>query len=327
MVSIDRISYFLCYVAMGVLVVNMVARLYVEQLKLRVADLFLIILTIACAFSKNTIIETFLFFALSASLFKEIAKFKVSKNTKIIGFFTIAVNACVLYYIQTQANNTIGSSLAVLWLYITFLLGFPILHVSQQEVERLRNANFFHFVLRLAAVLTVNQYVQTLNFNVVWMYVVLGVFMALLLLAIFYKKILVSKMVIQAHISVVLILLSFVFPHDNLGLLIIIAALIYILDTDSESLQTHNRRWLEMLEWPTWQSPIFLLLILAVYAVKDLDLITKTIFVAYIFLIGAAGVFGPEHKKMAAASKKQRNAILAKSGFLVAAMLMLERWL
>jgi hypothetical protein len=327
MVSIDRISYFLCYVAMGVLVVNMTSRFYLGQLKLRVADLFLIILAIACLLAENTIIETFLFFTLSASLFKEIAKFKISKSAKVIGFFIIAVNACVLYYIQTQASNTVGSSLAVLWLYLTFLLGFPILHSSQQEIERLRNANFFHFVLRIAAVLTVNRYIQALNFNVVWIYALLGIFMAILLLALFYKKIVVSKMVIQAHVSALLILLSFVFPHGNLGLLVVIAALIYILDTDSESVQTHNRRWLEMLEWPTWQSPIFLLLILTVYAVKDLDLKTKTVFVAYVFIIGAVGVFGPEHKKIAAVSAKQRNSILAKSGLLAAATLVLERWL
>lgn len=327
MVSIDRIGYFLCYISLGVLALNMASRFYIDKISVRVTDLFLIILTIACVLQKNIIIETFLFFTLSASLFKEIAKFKLSMRSKTIGFFIIAINACVLYYIQTQSDAGLGATIATLWLYLTFLLGFPIMFKKQQEIERIRNANFFHFVLRLSVVLTVNRYLEPNQIDIVWLYAIVGIFMVILLIALLYKKILINKMILQSHVSVLFVVLAVVFPHHHLGLLLIIASLIYVLDTDSESLQTHNRRWLEMLEWPTWQSPVFILLILTVYTIKDLSLTTKTMFVAYIFVIGAVAVFGPEYKKNSSVGAKQRNAILAKSGLLTAATLILERWL
>ncbi|MCB0348641.1 MAG: hypothetical protein KDD37_07380 [Bdellovibrionales bacterium] len=327
MFSIEGISFFICYLAMGVLAANLVSRLYLKKLSFRAADLFLLALIAAGLTNNHIIIESTIFFGMLVSLFKEIVMFKGRKPIKVLLFLLLAINSCVLYYIQTGQGQFHEIPLAVVWLFVTMLMSFPILQTKQQEVTRLRNASFFHFIFRVASVLFIGRYLVDGQIKIELIYYLLSAFIILLCISIISRKIVFTKMISQAHVSAVVLMLGLSFPHNGLGLLLIISSLLYVIDSDSISLQSHNRRWLQMLEWPTWQSPAFILLILAVHEIKNAPLQLRSMFVVYVLLIGVVSVFKPEKINQDKAGSRQRDVVLTKSLLLIVATVVLEAWL
>ncbi len=324
MVSISSIGYFISYIAIGVLCLNMAARYYLVKLNFRAADLFLLTLAAAGLTNNHIIIETVIFFGLLISIFKEIVIYKSKPKVKMFYFILLAANSSVLFYIQTTTAGAASLWPAIIWLFVTMLLFLPAIQFRQQEVARLRNASFYHFIFRIAIVVFIHAYVEQNIIPLNLIYALLAGFVALVAFKIIYKKIVFTKMLSQLHVSATLLLLGLVFPKIGLGLLLVIPALIYLLDSDSISLQSHNRRWLQFLEWPVWHSPILLLLILGIHGIKEGPLLLRGMFVLYIILIGGASIFCPQKIEQAGPTNKQRNVVLAKNVLILIVIVVLE---
>lgn len=324
MVSISSIGHFVCYVAVAVLCINIAARVYLQKLNFRAADLFLFALIAAGLTNNHVVIETTLFFGLLISLFKEVVMFKTKPKLKLFYFVLLAINSCVLYYIQAAGAQIADQGIALVWMFVTMLLSFSVLQLQQQEVVRLRNASFYHFILRVSLVVFIHAYGTESAVSLGLIYALLAGFILLLAVKLVYKKIVFTKMSSQLHVSAVLLLLGLIFPREGLGLLLIIPALFYLIDSDSISLRSHNRRWLQLLEWPTWHSPILLLLILGAHGIKNEPLLLRGLLVFYIILIGWASTFCPQNIEQDKPESKQRNVVLAKSLLLLIVIVALE---
>jgi hypothetical protein len=324
MVSISNLEQLLCILSLGMIGVSLATKVYVKKPTIELGDLFFVFLALSCFLHQAIIVETILFIALAIPAFMEICKYQAGKKIKTIGFLNIAINACALFYIQTQAKSGTDTVFAILWMTLTLIFNFPLFHLLQQQEKRIRNSNFFHFAFRTLIIGLIYRYLEKTQVDVVWIYGILSVSILLLLSVWIYSKTSISKMVVQNHVSLLIISLSFVFPHDLQGILLMATFFIYMMDNDGVATLTHNRRWIEMLEWPTWQSPIFVLLILSVQGVRSESLALKIIFVIYVFLLGMVSMFGPHKINIEETGVKNRNIILAKSVVIVSVILIVE---
>lgn len=325
MVSIDSVNYFICYISVCLLVLQLASRFYLGEYKIKVIDLFFVTLAISCIFHVAAIIEVILFTSMSTLLFKEVTKFKQEKWIKITGLSVIALNSCVLLYIQTNQIKGEGLAIAAVWFFLSQLITFPLFTRTQPLESRIENGDLYHFLFRFLMVLIVHKYVAVDAVPKSFLLVVLVVFALLACISMFYKKVNVSRLIVQSHISVFLSVLAFAYPLQSMGTLLLVISLLYVMDINVKSLQSHNRRWVEMLEWPTWLSAPFMLLIFSIYGVAGQDLLFKATVTSYLLLIGAISVFGPEKTKAEKLSIKESHLAVFKSVLLVVAIVILER--